>query len=155
MIVCIQRVERARVTVDGKEKGAIEKGLAILLGIRTGDGIPEADWLAKKCAGIRIFEDEAGKLNLSVADVGGKALVVTNFTLCGSCVKGRRPSFDGAERPEKARPLAERFVETLRGEGIGVETGEFGADMKFELVNDGPVTVLIDTADAGNSIKRQ
>lgn len=155
MKVCIQRVERARVTVDGIEKGAIEKGLAILLGIQTGDGIPEADWLAKKCAAIRIFEDEAGKLNLSVADVGGKVLVVTNFTLCGSCVKGRRPSFDGAERPEKARPLAERFVETLRGEGIGVETGEFGADMKFELVNDGPVTVLIDTADAGNSIKRQ
>lgn len=116
--------------------------------MRVGDTEADGDWLAKKCAALRIFEDSDGKMNLSLKDVGGSALVVTNFTLCGNCIKGRRPSFDGAERPEKALPLSEKFVQVLRGEGICVETGVFGADMKLKLVNDGPVTVIIDTADA-------
>ena len=152
MIACIQRSAGADVIANGVPTGKIEKGLVILLGVRVGDSEADGDWLAKKCAGLRIFEDDDGKMNLSLKDVGGSALVVTNFTLCGSCIKGRRPSFDGAERPEKALPLSEKFIEALRNEGIHVETGVFGADMKLSLVNDGPVTVLIDTADA--AVKR-
>ncbi|MBQ8897523.1 MAG: D-tyrosyl-tRNA(Tyr) deacylase [Clostridia bacterium] len=152
MIACIQRSAGAQVVADGELTGKIEKGIVILLGVRSGDTEADAVWLAKKCAALRIFEDDGGKMNLSLADVGGSALVVTNFTLCGNCVKGRRPSFDGAERPEKARPLAEYFVRVLRDEGIPVETGRFGADMKLSLVNDGPVTVLVDTAEA--AVKR-
>lgn len=153
MIVCIQRSAEASVIADGELTGKIGKGIVILLGVRAGDTEEDAVWLAKKCAVLRIFEDGEGKMNLSVSDVGGSALVVTNFTLCGSCAKGRRPSFDGAERPEKARPLAELFVRTLENEGLHVETGRFGADMKLSLVNDGPVTVLVDTAEA--PIKRE
>lgn len=152
MIACIQRAAGADVVADGELTGKIGKGLVILLGVRSGDTEADALWLAKKCAALRIFEDDGGKMNLSLADVGGSALVVTNFTLCGNCVKGRRPSFDGAERPEKARPLADYFVQALRDEGIPVETGRFGADMKLSLVNDGPVTVLVDTAEA--AVKR-
>ncbi len=152
MIACIQRSAGAEVIADGRLTGKIEKGLVILLGVRVGDTQADAAWLASKIAGLRIFEDGDGKMNLSVKDIGGGALVVTNFTLCGSCVKGRRPSFDGAERPEKAKPLSDKFAELLAAEGVPVETGRFGADMKLSLVNDGPVTVLIDTADA--AIKR-
>lgn len=153
MIACIQRAAEANVVADGELTGKIGRGIVILLGVRVGDTEADAVWLAKKCAVLRIFEDGEGKMNLSVSDVGGSALVVTNFTLCGSCVKGRRPSFDGAERPEKARPLAELFAKTLESEGLHVETGRFGADMKLSLVNDGPVTVLVDTAEA--PIKRE
>ena len=148
MIACIQRAACADVVADGEPTGKIGKGLVILLGVRVGDTEADALWLAKKCAALRIFEDDGGKMNPSLHDVGGSALVVTNFTLCGNCVKGRRPSFDGAERPEKARPLTELFVSILEGEGVHVETGRFGADMKLSLVNDGPVTVLLDTAEA-------
>lgn len=152
MIACVQRSAGADVVANGVPTGKIEKGLVILLGVRAGDTEADGDWLAKKCADLRIFEDSGGKMNLSLKDVGGSALVVTNFTLCGNCIKGRRPSFDGAERPEKALPLSEKFIEALKGEGIHVETGVFGADMKLSLINDGPVTVLIDTADA--AVKR-
>ncbi len=144
----IQRAARADVTAGGTETGRIGRGLVILLGVAAGDAEADADWLAAKCAGLRIFEDPAGRMNLSVKDVAGGALVVSNFTLCADCVHGRRPSFDGAERPERAEPLVRRFVEALIAAGVPTETGRFGADMALSLVNDGPVTLWIDTANA-------
>jgi len=133
------------VEVDGKTVASIGRGLLVLLGVAQGDGERQAEWLADKIAGLRIFEDEAGKMNLSVQDVGGSALVVSQFTLLGDCRKGRRPSFSDAAPPEEADRLYQRFVERARGAGLRVETGVFQAHMGVHLVNDGPVTLVLDT----------
>ena len=147
MTALVQRVAHAAVTIDGSVHAEIEKGLLVLLGVRKGDAEEDAVYLAAKCAGLRVFEDENGKMNLPPSAVGGALLVVTNFTLCGSCAKGRRPSFDNAERPERAKPLAERFVAECEKSGLPVQQGVFGADMQVSLVNDGPVTLIIDSAE--------
>jgi D-tyrosyl-tRNA(Tyr) deacylase len=142
----IQRVSRAAVTVQGRVVGAIGRGFLVLLGVTHGDGRAEAEWLARKIAGLRIFEDDAGKMNLGLADVDGAVLVVSQFTLYGDARKGRRPDFLQAARPEHAEPLVDYFVTRLRNEGVRVETGQFRAMMRVELVNDGPVTLWLDTA---------
>jgi D-tyrosyl-tRNA(Tyr) deacylase len=142
----IQRVSSASVTVDGQVVAAIERGFLVLLGVTHGDGEAEAVWLARKIAGLRVFEDDAGKFNRSLHDCGGAVLVVSQFTLYGDVRKGRRPSFTDAARPEHAEPLCQRFVEALRAEGLRVATGVFGALMAVALVNDGPVTLWLDTA---------
>ena len=145
MRAVVQRVSRGAVVIDGETVGAIERGLLVLLGVATTDTLDESRWLADKVAGLRIFNDEAGKMNLSVADVGGALLVVSQFTLHGDCRKGRRPSFLGAAPPELAVPLYEAFINALRSLGLPVATGRFGAMMQVELVNDGPVTLLLDS----------
>lgn len=145
MRALIQRVSRASVTVEGTVRGQIEAGYVVLLGVSGNDTPAQADWLADKVANLRIFEDEAGKMNRSLVDVGGAALVVSQFTLFGDCSRGRRPSFTGAARPELAVPLYERFVEQLRGHIGRVETGVFQTHMEVALVNDGPVTLWIDS----------
>ena len=147
MRAVVQRVSEASVTVDGRTVGAIGRGFLVLLGVTHVDGEAEAVWLARKIAGLRIFEDEAGKFNRSLADVDGAVLVVSQFTLYGDTRKGRRPSFTEAARPEHAEPLCDLFVDLLRAEGVAVETGIFGAMMAVHLVNDGPVTLLLDTAE--------
>ena len=147
MRAVVQRVSQASVTVDEQVVGAIGRGFLVLLGVTHDDGEAEAAWLVRKIAGLRIFEDEEGKFNRAPADVDGAVLVVSQFTLYGDARKGRRPSFTEAARPEQAEPLCDRFVELLRAEGIAVETGIFGAMMAVSLVNDGPVTLLLDTAD--------
>ena len=144
MRAVVQRVRSCRVVVDGKVVGEIGRGLLVLLGIRTGDAVEQARWLADKVVGLRIFEDEQGKMNVSVADAGGGVLVVSQFTLYGDAAKGRRPSFIEAARPEVAVPLYERFLAVLRGRGLNVAAGEFGADMQVEIHNDGPVTLILD-----------
>jgi D-tyrosyl-tRNA(Tyr) deacylase len=144
MRAVVQRVSRASVTVDGETVGKIGPGLMILLGVTHNDGPAEADWLARKIAGLRVFEDREGKLNLSVLDVEGEALVVSQFTLYAHTRKGRRPSFIEAAQPEIAAPLVERFAATLRGHGISVESGVFGAHMLVEIHNDGPVTLILE-----------
>ena len=145
MRAVIQRVTHASVSIDGAEKAAMGEGLLILLGVTHGDGEKEADYLAAKCAGLRIFRDSEDKMNRSVTDVGGQALVVSQFTLYSDCRKGKRPTFVAAARPETAIPLYERFVAKLREMGLTVGTGQFGADMQVSLLNDGPVTILMDT----------
>ena len=145
MKAVIQRVSSACVSIDEKICGKIEKGFLILLGIHENDTDEDAKYLAKKCSGMRIFEDNEGKMNLSVKDVGGSFLVVSNFTLYGDCRKGNRPSFTDAARPEKAEGLYEKFVEYIRDNGIACETGVFGADMMIELVNDGPITLIVES----------
>ena len=147
MRALIQRAKDASVTIDGAVHGSISHGLLILLGVCEGDTEAEADYLADKCVGLRIFTDENDKMNLSCADVGGGLLVVSQFTLYGDCRKGKRPNFMRAARPETAIPLYERFLERCRASGLPVETGEFGADMKGSLINDGPVTIWMDTAE--------
>lgn len=148
MRVVIQRVSSASVVIEGHEKSRIGWGLLILLGIEHDDGAEDIDWLCKKIAALRIFSDEAGLMNLSVQDIAGEMLVISQFTLHASTKKGNRPSFIRAARPETAIPLYEKFVQTLAQEsGRPVHTGEFGADMKVSLVNDGPVTILIDSRD--------
>jgi D-tyrosyl-tRNA(Tyr) deacylase len=144
MRAVVQRVSRASVTVGGEVVGAIGPGLVILLGVTHEDGPAEADWLARKIAGLRIFEDSAGKMNLSLLDVEGQALVVSQFTLYGDARKGRRPSFVDAARPEIAAPLIRRFAETLRQHGVSVEMGVFGAYMLVEIHNEGPVTLMLE-----------
>ena len=144
MRALLQRVSRAGVTVDGKVVGAIDRGFVILLGVTHGDGQAQADWLANKIAGLRLFEDEAGKMNLALADVGGQVLVVSQFTLYGDARKGRRPSFTKAARPELAEPLFDYFAEALRGHDLMVEMGAFGAMMQVEIHNDGPVTMMLE-----------
>ena len=147
MRAVVQRVSEASVSIAGKTVGAIGKGFLILLGI-TGDDTPElCAYLAEKCAGLRVFTDENDKMNLSLRDVAGEVLVVSQFTLYGDCRKGKRPSFIAAARPETAIPLYERFVAELRDRDLHVETGEFGADMAVSLVNDGPVTLILDTEE--------
>jgi D-tyrosyl-tRNA(Tyr) deacylase len=140
----VQRVGRAQVRVGDRVIGAIGRGLLILVGFTHSDGEEQVAWMADKVAGLRIFADAADKMNLSVADVGGGLLVVSQFTLYGDAVKGRRPSFVDAARPEAAIPLYERFIELLRDRGLPVQTGEFGASMEVELVNDGPVTLWLE-----------
>jgi D-tyrosyl-tRNA(Tyr) deacylase len=141
----IQRVSRAAVRVAGVPVGAIGRGFLVLLGVTHADGRAEAEWLARKVAELRIFEDDAGKMNLGLTDVGGAVLVVSQFTLYGDARKGRRPSFTDAARPEQAEPLVDYFAARLREEGLRVETGAFGAMMEVELINDGPVTLWLDT----------
>ena len=144
MRVLLQRVRRASVTVAGETVGEIGHGILLFIGITAGDVRADADWLAKKAAGLRIFEDEAGKMNKSLLDIGGDALVVSQFTLYADCRKGRRPGFDAAGDPAAANDLYEYFVERLKGEGVGqVATGRFGADMLVSLENDGPATFLL------------
>jgi len=146
MRAVVQRVSAAHVTVDNVVVGAIARGFLILLGITHTDGEAEAAYLARKIAGLRVFEDHAGKLNLGLADVAGAALVVSQFTLYGEVRKGRRPSFVDAARPEQAAPLYTRFCVLLATEGIPVAQGVFQAHMAVHLVNDGPVTLWLDTA---------
>lgn len=147
MRACIQRVSEAHVTVDGVETGRIGRGLVVLLGVGHNDGEAEVAWLAEKIAGLRIFEDEAGKMNRSLAEVGGAMLVVSQFTLFGDCRRGRRPSFIDAAPPELAERLYESFVDAVRKVGIEVGTGKFREHMLVSLVNDGPVTLWMDTAE--------
>ena len=145
MRAVVQRVASASVVVDGEVVGQIERGLLVLLGVVTDDADVDAVALAEKITGLRVFEDEAGKMNLALSDVGGQMLVVSQFTLFGDCRKGRRPSFVEAARPEKAELLYEAFVAEIRGQGIHVETGRFQTHMDVSLVNDGPVTLLLDS----------
>ena len=144
MRAVVQRVSQASVTVGGEVAGAIGPGLMILLGVTHDDEPADADWLARKIAGLRIFEDSAGKLNLSLLDVEGQALVVSQFTLYADARKGRQPSFVDAARPEVAEPLVQRFADTLHRHGIQVEMGVFGAHMLVEIHNDGPVTLILE-----------
>lgn len=141
----VQRVSRACVWVDQKRIGEIGKGFLVLLGVEASDEEADMRYCAEKVAGLRVFEDAEDKMNLSVTDVGGAVLAVSQFTLCGDARHGRRPSFSGAARPEKAIPLYEGFCEILRKAGIDVATGQFQAHMDVELVNDGPVTILLDS----------
>lgn len=144
MRIVLQRVARARVTVEGRVTGEIGRGLLLLAGFTDGDSEDALAWMADKVVGLRIFPDDDGKMNRSVQEVGGGLLVVSQFTLYGDTRKGRRPSFVDAARPEIAIPLYERFVELLRATGLSVGTGEFGAMMEVELVNDGPVTLILE-----------
>ena len=140
----VQRVSRAAVRVDGRTVAAIGRGFVVLAGFAPGDGEPQLRWMAEKLVGLRVFGDAEGKMNLALADVDGALLVVSQFTLYGDAQKGRRPSFIGAAPPEVAEPLYETFVAMLRELGARVETGEFGAMMDVELVNDGPVTLILE-----------
>ena len=145
MKAVLQRVSKARVTVAGETVGRIGRGMLVLLGVERGDGERDADWLAEKIVGLRIFEDDAGKMNLALLEVGGELLVVSQFTLAGTCAKGRRPSFDDAAPPAEASRLYEYFVARARGTGVPVATGVFQAMMAVELVNDGPVTFILES----------
>jgi len=144
MRLLIQRVSHARVTVGGETVGAIGPGLVILVGVAPGDGEDQARWLVNKTAGLRIFEDAEGKMNASLLDAGGAALVVSQFTLYADTRKGRRPSLTDAAPPEIAEPLVERFAALLRERGVPVEMGVFGASMQVEIHNDGPVTLMLE-----------
>lgn len=146
MRAVVQRVSRAKVTVNGEVTGQIGPGLLVLLGVGQGDTRVEADYLAEKTIGLRIFEDSGGKMNLSVVDVGGAVLAVSQFTLYGDVRRGKRPSFDAAAPPQQARELYEYFVEKIRAAGLRCETGRFQEMMQIELVNEGPVTILLDSA---------
>lgn len=150
MKAVIQRVAGASVEVEGRKVSSIGRGTLVLVGVEKGDTTREASWLAAKITQLRIFEDEAGKMNLSIQDIGGMVLAVSQFTLAGNCDKGRRPSFDGAATPEMARNLYEYFVEELRRRNIPVETGVFQADMQVSLVNDGPVTFVLESPRKGS-----
>jgi D-aminoacyl-tRNA deacylase len=145
MRAVVQRVSRAKVTVNEWTAGEIGQGLLVLLGVGKEDTEADANYLAEKIAGLRIFEDQAGKMNRSVQDIGGSVLAVSQFTLYGDVLKGKRPSFDAAASPEPARKLYEFFVDRLRAAGLRCETGRFQEMMQVELVNDGPVTILIDS----------
>jgi D-tyrosyl-tRNA(Tyr) deacylase len=155
MRAVIQRVTHASVTVEGRVAGAIQHGLAILVGVRVGDTEAEAQWLASKIATLRIFDDDEGKLNRSVQDVGGSALVVSQFTLYGDARKGRRPSYTEAAPPDVAEPLIRRLVELLEAKGVPVQTGVFRAHMLVEIHNDGPVTILLEQDAQGARGKMQ
>ncbi len=150
MRAVIQRVHGAKITIDHRETREIGPGLVVFLGVLQGDGAPQADFLAEKIKDLRIFTDEADKMNLSLMDVGGEMLVVSNFTLSTDCKKGRRPSFDKAAPPAEAEALYRRFTDRVRELGVRrVETGEFGAHMDVLVDNDGPVTIIIDTEKIG------
>ena len=145
MRAVLTRVKHASVTIDGKVHGQIGEGFLILLGITHEDTEAQAVKLADKLTGLRIFEDENGKMNRGLEEVSGQLLIVSQFTLYGNCKKGRRPDFLAAARPEVAIPLYEKFVELCRAKGFHTETGEFGADMQVESLNDGPLTLVVDT----------
>ncbi len=145
MKAVVQRVKKTVLSVDGKIVSEIPFGLTVFLGVKTGDMEKDADYLGKKIAGLRIFEDENGKMNLSVKDVGGEILLVSQFTLYGDATKGFRPSFSLAERPERANALYEYTARQIRGYGVTVKQGVFGADMQISQHNDGPVTILLDS----------
>ena len=149
MRAVIQRVHQAQITIDREETRQTGRGLVVFLGVLRGDTEKQADFMAEKVYGLRIFPDENDKMNLSLPNVGGEVLVVSNFTLGTDCKKGRRPSFDMAAPPEEANALYLRFVEQLRAQGVRVETGEFGAYMEVLVSNDGPVTLIIDTEKIG------
>jgi D-tyrosyl-tRNA(Tyr) deacylase len=144
MKVVLQRVSRASVSVDGAIVGSIGVGYAVLVGFTHGDEVAQVQWMADKVVGLRLFQDDEGKMNLDLAEVGGSLLVVSQFTLYGNARKGRRPSFIDAAAPDEATALYEQFVDALRASGVHVETGSFGAMMDVELVNDGPVTLILD-----------
>lgn len=143
MIAVVQRVKESRVSVDGSVIGAIGPGLNVLLGVADGDQEADADYLAAKIVNLRIFEDDQGRMNRSLADIGGQMLVVSQFTLLGDCRKGRRPSFMGAAEPQTAHRLYHHFVSQVDALGVGTQTGRFGAMMQVAIVNDGPVTLLV------------
>jgi D-tyrosyl-tRNA(Tyr) deacylase len=145
MRAVVQRVSRARVVVDGEVAGEISRGLLVLLGVGQADSESDAEYLADKIAGLRIFEDDEGKMNRAVGECGGVVLAVSQFTLYGDVRRGKRPSFDSAAKPEQARSLYEHFVEKIRAAGLHCETGRFQEMMQVELVNDGPVTILLDS----------
>ncbi|EGL81640.1 D-tyrosyl-tRNA(Tyr) deacylase [Caldalkalibacillus thermarum TA2.A1] len=147
MRVVVQRSKQAKVTVNGHITGQIEHGFVVLVGVTHEDTPQDAAYLAEKVAHLRVFEDETGKMNRSLLDVGGQVLSVSQFTLYGDCRKGRRPNFMQAAKPEQAKALYEKFNQDLQEKGVHVETGEFGAMMKVELVNDGPVTLIIDSQE--------
>ena len=152
MKALIQRVSTARVEVDGKVSGSIGRGLLVFLCAVKGDAEKDLDYLLKKVSQLRIFEDERGKMNHSVIDARGEILVVSQFTLAASTRKGNRPSFDAAETPEKARAMYESFVGRLKNTGVNVQTGVFAATMAVSLVNDGPVTIILDSNDPDNPV---
>ena len=144
MRVVLQRVSRASVTIDGRTAGAVGRGFCLLVGLTHGDTEATVDWMADKIAGLRLFPDAEGKMNLGLGDVGGGVLVISQFTLYGDTARGRRPSFVDAARPEQAMPLYQRFVAALTARGMEVATGEFGAQMQVEIHNDGPVTLILE-----------
>ncbi len=146
MIAVIQRVARAEVTVDGNSVGKCGKGFLVLLGVAAGDTKEDADAIIKKIPSLRIFCNEEDKMNLSLTDIGGEVLAISNFTLLGNCRRGNRPDFMGAEKPDAASSMYDYFVESLRASVPHVATGIFGADMKVDMVNDGPVTIILDSA---------
>jgi len=149
MKALLQRVRAARVLVDGKSVASIRQGLLIYLGVERGDGAKEAELLARRAAELRIFNDASGKMNLGLSEVGGGALVVSQFTLAADTRRGRRPSYGGAAAPERAEPLYERFADGLAAQGIHVERGVFRASMQVESTNDGPVTLMLDCTASG------
>lgn len=149
MIACVQRVSRAEVRVAGQLSGRIERGLLVLLGVARDDTEADVRYLADKVAGLRVFEDDQGKMNLALADVGGAMLVVSQFTLLGDTRRGRRPGFDAAAPPELAERLYEQFAALVAQSGIPVATGQFRQHMEVELVNDGPVTLLVESKRSG------
>ncbi len=148
MRVVVQRVARARVTVEDRTVGTIGRGLLVFVGVAAGDGAADSEYIASKVCELRIFPDEAGRMNRSVVEAGGALLAVSQVTLLGDVRKGRRPAFDAAEAPAEARRIYEDVLRALRSRGIHIETGEFGAHMTIEAVNDGPVTILIDSRKA-------
>lgn len=145
MRAVLQRVTEARVSVDDRVTGQVGRGLLVFLGVDQNDCLSDVTYIAEKIASLRIFNDDDDKFNLSVEDVGGGILLVSQFTLCGDCRKGRRPSFGQAAQPDHAVPLYEKVIELLRARGLSVETGEFGENMQVSLVNDGPVTLMLDS----------
>ena len=147
MRACVQRVREASVTVDGEVVGQINAGQLVLLGVADGDTEADLRWMADKLVGLRIFADDAGKMNLSLQDTGGAMLIVSQFTLLGDCRKGRRPSFITAAEPEKAEAFYEQFIQLVSAHGVPTASGRFRADMQVQLTGDGPVTLVIDTND--------